>query len=487
MVSLARFTDLRDRSQTQIFTFIVAKTILSDYHSELQSKDFFYAHQRWHVAFTKTDHHLEPSLHLHSNPSPNVMTCALDLTVILHNREHFSRNESYHVRQTAFTSDCPVHTCPTFIGLQDLLTRQFTDEQTEFIVDFVLKNPRSQYEDHIQIPIRHKGQPLERLESSYFTFGNLEWNLVMMPTASGTLVKLNRMTHFDHSCQTKFRITIGHSGSQKFNPFISPVQDSLSDLSGTGESIMFSLTLEDFVENHQVFVVLDMYSANLLSEILVPALHESVHFYDRDKQAWHLQTVTLQRGDDEYLKVKIFYDDVKQIPRDHSRYAAWKLHVRPINSPSTLKPEVLGPFCKYYQQRDVDFSFEVPTKTPVHYVPTGSISGRDAFRTNGGLPGSNGFVVLIEWLYIHLLSPSQYHHYDDLHRTQYHQMRLEFATVQAESYNLERTLLFYKHGFNPDNGESLSVSRRNSKFPPSRDGMNELVNGNSNSYQNQLQ
>ena len=119
------------------------------------------------------------------------------------------------------------------------------------------------------------------------------------------------------------------------------------------------------MENHQLPVLLDMYSANLISEVLVPALQETVPFYDRDKQAWHMQTVTLQRGDDEFLKVKMFYDDVKHIPREHARYIAWKLHVRPVNCPPGQKPEVLGPFCKYYQQRDVDFSFEITTKTPV--------------------------------------------------------------------------------------------------------------------------
>jgi hypothetical protein len=136
------------------------------------------------------------------------------------------------------------------------------------------------------------------------------------------------------------------------------------------KKIIFGLFVEqDFVENHQLFVVLDMFSANLISEVLVPSLQQAVHLYDRDKQAWHLQTVSQQKGDDEeFLKVKMFYDDVKHIPRENARYVAWKIHVRPASSPATIKSEVLGPFCKYYQQRDVDFSFEITTKTPIRHV-----------------------------------------------------------------------------------------------------------------------
>lgn len=77
---------------------------------------------------------------------------------------------------------------------------------------------------------------------------------------------------------------------------------------------------------------------------------------------------TLERGETEYLKVNLSYDDVKQVPRDHARYISWKLHVRPVNINATSKTEIVGPFCKYYQQRDVDFSYEIATHTPLTQV-----------------------------------------------------------------------------------------------------------------------
>ncbi|GAU95623.1 hypothetical protein RvY_07212 [Ramazzottius varieornatus] len=385
------------------------------------------------------------------------MTCTVDFTIILYNREHFSRNEIYHIKNAVFTTDCPTQACPNFVGLEDLLSRQFTDEQTEFIVDLVLKNPRTTYEDSIQMPSRLKGRPIERLESSYFAFGNLEWNLVLMPTAAGTLVKLNRMTHFEHSCQTKFRILVGSPTNAKHSRFVSSLQESISDLAGTGESIMLNIALEDYIEGNQLKIGVEMFSANLLSEIILPGLQQVMHFYDRDKQTWHMQLGTLERGETEYLKVNLSYDDVKQVPRDHARYISWKLHVRPVNINATSKTEIVGPFCKYYQQRDVDFSYEIATHTPLTQVTNRSTSGRDAFAAPEGLT-ENSYIVLVEWLHIHLLLPSQFHHYDDLHRMQYHQMRLEFATVQAESYNLERTLLQYQHGFHPNNAVSLKAA-----------------------------
>ena len=122
---------------------------------------------------------------------------------------------------------------------------------------------------------------------------------------------------------------------------------------------------QGYIEGNQLKVGVEMFSANLLSEIILPGLQQTMHFYDRDKQTWHMQLATVERGETEYLKVKMSYDDVKQIPRDHARYVSWKFHVRPVNINATSKTEVLGPFCKYYQQRDVDFSYEIATNTPL--------------------------------------------------------------------------------------------------------------------------
>lgn len=167
MVTLSRFTELRDRSCTEIFTFIVPKTILSDYVSDVQSKDFFYGYQRWFIQFIKTEYHFCGSLHIRANASPNAITCILDFTFMLHNREHFSRNEVYHAKDAVFTSASPMHASPNFVGLADLLSRQFTDEQGEFVIDVVLKNARSFYEDTIQV------KPMLSNKSPPFSHG---WN-----------------------------------------------------------------------------------------------------------------------------------------------------------------------------------------------------------------------------------------------------------------------------------------------------------------------
>ncbi|XP_055357799.1 uncharacterized protein LOC129602713 isoform X2 [Paramacrobiotus metropolitanus] len=414
------------------------------------SKDFSYGYQRWFLSFTKTDHHLSASLHLRISPSPNAVTCILDYTIVLLNREHFSRNEIYNAKDAVFTAACAVQSSPNFVGIPDLLSRQFTDDQGEFIIDLILRNPRSFYEDAIQVSPRVKGRPLERLESAYFAFGNLEWNLVLLPNPSGTILKLNRMTHFEHSCQTRFRVSVG---PEHGNHFLSGILDSRSDLSGTGESIMAKLALENYVENNVVKVKVEMFSANLLSEIIIPTLHQSVHFYDRDKQGWHVQTYACERGETELLKLKMFYSDVKNVPREMARYVSWRVQVHPTNSPSASKPETLGPFVKYYQQRDVDFSFEISTKASLSQELAAVRARRPSQVENGSSAQSestlNSYTVIVEWLQLHLLTPANFHHYDDFHRMQYHQMRLELATVQKECYSLERTLLQYQHGVKP--------------------------------------
>ncbi|EEC09523.1 hypothetical protein ISCGN_000347 [Ixodes scapularis] len=75
------------------------------------------------------------------------------------------------------------------------------------------------------------------------------------------------------------------------------------------------------------------------------------------------------------------------------------------------------------------------------------------------LDGSGSLTVHVEWLDSQLLFGSTYHKYDDIARTQCHQMKREIAALQAENYNLERQVFSYQK----------SISYASARGQPSED------------------
>lgn len=55
MALLYRATRLKDRADTHVFTFVVTRSATREPDRDVTSKDFCCAHQRWAVAFSRTD------------------------------------------------------------------------------------------------------------------------------------------------------------------------------------------------------------------------------------------------------------------------------------------------------------------------------------------------------------------------------------------------------------------------------------------------
>ena len=55
MALLYRATRLKDRADTHVFTFVVTRSATREPDRDVSSKDFCCAHQRWAVAFSRTD------------------------------------------------------------------------------------------------------------------------------------------------------------------------------------------------------------------------------------------------------------------------------------------------------------------------------------------------------------------------------------------------------------------------------------------------
>lgn len=485
MALLYRFSRLNDRSNTGVFTFIATRSVTRDLHRDATTKDFPFGYHRWAVSFVRTDKVLGVLLRIR-NPAPG-SRCYLDFTFTLLNREHFSKNEAISEKQVRFTAEESSHGSSRWILISDLQSRRFSDETGEFLLELSLSNVTTVFETDIRVPAHllnhhHHHQPhhhqhrgssgsthqkewsaastpstpsgstaanaSQRLESSYFCFGGFEWNISLLPDGSpddgdngGPRVLLNRLTGFDHPCRVQYRLVLGEDDRRAD----SGVLDQISDLSGRirGFSLRGQGT-SDLVRRGLLRLQLHMLSANAISEAKVLATGPradpscsgttTANCYDRDKQPWCVEADL----EADCVRLKLYYSELQHIPRGHLRYVAWNAYLIRRQPGSGARESVLvlrAPHSSYCVQDGMDVGVVMETDVTVREI-----------RESAGmyLDGSGNLTVHVEWLDSQLLFGSTYHKYDDIARTQCHQMKREIAALQAENYNLERQVFSYQ-------------------------------------------
>ena len=63
MALLTRYFQLNDAGDTQVFNFIVTKSVTRDFSRDVKSKDFSYRWHRWAISFSRE----EKVKHMHSH------------------------------------------------------------------------------------------------------------------------------------------------------------------------------------------------------------------------------------------------------------------------------------------------------------------------------------------------------------------------------------------------------------------------------------
>lgn len=441
MALLYRFVKINDRCNSQVFTFIVTKSVTRDFHRDVTTKDFTYNYQKWAISFNRVEKYLGAYL-AWRNPCVG-MKCYVDFVFAIMNREHFSLNEVFSAKQCRFTVDQTVNGNRKLISITDLHARNFTDENGEFLLEVTLSNVRNIFESDIRIPnplpSGIPGKPF-KLETNYFIFGNFEWNVALFPPQAEStgrenrlLVYLNRLTGFDHQCRVRYRVVLGE-GDRRAD---SGVLEDFSDNEGRGYGWPLKCHLVDLVRRGLVRVHLEMVSANTVSEVKVcvsNVIGMSALCYDRDKQAWSLETDV----NTELLRLKLIYKDIFNVPRNHLRHVSWSAHVIRRHPKTGGKEPITvlnAPLSKYYVQDESDEGVIMETGIPMREI------NDPCFRY---LESNNQIIVQVEWIESLLLFQSTYHKYDDTSRAQNYQMKREINALQAENYSLERQLFSYQ-------------------------------------------
>ncbi|XP_023216783.1 uncharacterized protein LOC111619310 [Centruroides sculpturatus] len=456
MALLYRFTRLNDRANTGVFTFIVTRSITRDIHRDPTTKDFVYGYHRWAVSFTRTDKVLGVFLILR-NPSAGTK-CYVDFSFTLLNREHFSKNETFVERQCKFSTDHAAHGTGKWLPMGDLRSRKFTDENMEFLMELTIGNVMTVFETEIKIP--HSAlsphSKTAKFETAFFVFGNFEWNVAIHPrgchddgdTSGRARILLNRLTGFEHPCRVRYRIVLGETEKKVDSGLL----DQISDLSGRIRGFWLRCQVQDIVRRNALKVYVEMVCANTISEAKLPTVRDlegAANCYDRDKQGWCVEADM----EAECLKLKLFYTDLHNVPRNHLKYVSWNAYVI-RNHPTTGHRESIlvinAPHNSYYVQDGMDMGVTMETDIPVRQIremPNTYIEGT-----------SNRLIVHIEWLESLLLFSAIYHKYDDICRVHGHQMKREISALQTENYSLERQLFSYQKSISKAGQTSEDIS-----------------------------
>ena len=180
----------------------------------------------------------------------------------------------------------------------------------------------------------------------------------MLCLFSGTsLVYLTRQTNFDHTCRVRYRIIIG----QGDHSIESGVIEQLLDASGSGRPYDIGYNAYNLTSGKgRLRVRVELLFVSAISEVNLCVLnrkHNRAHLYDRDKQEWMIESdVSL-----DYLRLRLFYANVNNVPRNHMRYVCWSVKIiphKPYSKPVAAKN---APFCFYYNQADGDDGYDICT------------------------------------------------------------------------------------------------------------------------------
>ena len=144
MAKLFRLSKLYDRFDTQVFTFQLPPSLTKEFAPDVFSRYFSYGGHTWGIHLMRSEKHIGAYLCL-KNTSEG-LSCKIDFTFTLLNRDHFTRNDSVVERGCHFDMEKHTHGRKTFIGISDLCNRNFMQDSGDFLIELEMRNAKTTYE-----------------------------------------------------------------------------------------------------------------------------------------------------------------------------------------------------------------------------------------------------------------------------------------------------------------------------------------------------
>ncbi|XP_026759061.1 uncharacterized protein LOC113518372 [Galleria mellonella] len=417
MALLYRATRLKDRADTHVFTFVVTRSATREPDRDVTSKDFCCAHQRWAVAFSRTDASL--GVYLVWRGACEGMRVYVDFTFTLLSRDHFTANEGFSGKQVRFSAGCAAQGRGRCVSLAEL-NAKFADARGEFQLELSMSRVRTLYSCELRAP---------RLDTPPIAFAGFDWSVSATGGSKEPLsLRLMRLSGEGQRCRVRYALALGEGERRLHSGPLECVCDA------EGRTPPWNPRPPSRLLHKGVRLTVELVWARALTELAIPAAGRAATCYDRDKQAWSVRCDMHS----ETVRMHMLYRDVHHVPRNHLRYVSWSAWlVRSAPAPGEPDAEELpgAPFEHYYAQESADEGLMMETALRVEDV---SRPGCPFLHPGGELR------VRLEWGDTYLLFQATYHVYDDLCRLQGHQMRREIAALQAENYSLERQLFSYQ-------------------------------------------
>lgn len=368
MAQLFRFLFTEDRARSEIFTFMIPSNFVLDMDTELKSRDFTSSNQKWSLSFYKNNGQLSTFLSLKS--AYEGMTVTADYGITLINREHFIRNESFVEKTTKFTYENASQGRKAFVSIEALCTLDFMDERGNIQCELEIKNVNTAFAYETQIPPTpsyNRNSAELKYVSGTFAFGNYEWNVCIQPKldSMGNISCLKfylcRLSSLDHLCRISYKYKFINGGYVHDSGVI----EQYSDINGASNSYRMDKVRELLQAMGKVVIRLDLIKVNSVFPIILYPFStqpQPVHFYDRDRQAWMMESCI----EDNCFILRLFYTDINNIPTGYVRVMSFNISVRHQQTGPVYVFK--KPVIKYYYKRESDDGLEITTTIDINEV-----------------------------------------------------------------------------------------------------------------------
>ncbi|XP_006818407.1 uncharacterized protein LOC100370664 [Saccoglossus kowalevskii] len=432
VAELHRFLVVGDEHDTHIFTFLLQNPFDHNFE-KVQSREFMYAHNRWRTSIVKSENHLNFFLELRE--ATEGLTCSLDFSFGVLNRDDVTRNESYSEAVSLFTKETSEHGRRSFITKDELLHDGYLDENKQFLVEFQMRNAKTSFSTVVNVaPRMHETFP--RFQSTYFPYGGFDWNVSVYPNGDWAehegrvMINLNRLTQFNQLCRLGYRVTLGDDVETKC--YRSDVLGHIFDFSGNGQGFMLYDDLERYTNNGELKIVVELVYISVIHEIKMYVFEEQsrknqVFFSDRDRQAWCLETNVSHKN----LLLNLAYVDQYRLPTNYARYVRWDIVV--VGAAGQCKRTLDGPYSAYFVKQADENEYEMATELPIKEL---SDPAQNYFPDD---EGPLRLKVHVEFKISHLLYKAHYDKQDDVSKRQIHQLKSQLVMSRNKPSSVSPT------------------------------------------------
>ena len=411
LVQLVRLVYLNDRGDSQLFTFLVPAQLTRGFVMQASSREFFFGGVPFTLLVQRSEtRHLSVQLVLATKETNGEQVrVRLDLVLSVVHREHYRKNLSYSAGCVEFCSTTSSYGKKDLAMIAELTANKgyLLDDQ-RIILELELANLCYTFHQTFTSPPscglcnakkselnslsdgRRPGQIL--LESQYFLFGKSDWNLkLMLPCPDSkhsrqsksnahsneaetnrATVAINRQSLTEQYCRLCGEMALVFSGARDA---IALREETLDVGASSSRSLTFGgLSTSDLHTSVKSKwpLTLSCELSRLTAAIPVEVQARSgdaaivARFYDADKQEWALDCDLLGT----YLRFRLYYLDIKDVPRGCSRVVRWNVRLLPWSTASLTAAEkgissnsenarrsirsTNGPFVCYYTQKDID-------------------------------------------------------------------------------------------------------------------------------------